>query len=268
MSSTHDEQALAAAYVLSALDPDERREFEVHAASCPGCLEEVRSLRRVATALAHSVPQLTPSPDVRDRVLSTIAGAARPAERQPPPVSTSRHWLPLAAAIVLTAGMAAYSWSLQQRVSTLEARLNDAERRAASAERDTLEARHVADDATSAMAVLAAPDLTRIDLAGQPPAPRATARALWSRNRGMVFTTADLPPAPAGRVYQVWIVTALSPVSAGLLTLDPSGRTTTVFRTPPDIAAPVAVAVTLEPGGGVPAPTGERYLIGTPGPAL
>jgi hypothetical protein len=26
----------------------------------------------------------------------------------------------------------------------------------------------------------------------------------------------------------------------------------------------VAVAVTLEPAGGVPAPTGERYLIGTP----
>jgi hypothetical protein len=137
------------------------------------------------------------------------------------------------------------------------------------AERDTLEARRVADDATSAMAVLAAPDLTRIDLAGQPAAPRATARALWSRNRGMVFTTADLPPAPAGRVYQVWVVTAQSPVSAGLLNLDPSGRTTAVFRTPPDIGAPVAVAVTLEPAGGVPAPTGERYLIGTPAaPAL
>jgi hypothetical protein len=26
------------------------------------------------------------------------------------------------------------------------------------------------------------------------------------------------------------------------------------------------VAVTLEPAGGVPAPTGERYLIGTPSP--
>ena len=28
----------------------------------------------------------------------------------------------------------------------------------------------------------------------------------------------------------------------------------------------VAVAVTLEPAGGVPAPTGERYLVGTPAP--
>jgi hypothetical protein len=34
--------------------------------------------------------------------------------------------------------------------------------------------------------------------------------------------------------------------------------------TPPDIAPPVAVAVTLEPSGGVPAPTGEKYLVGMP----
>jgi hypothetical protein len=41
-----------------------------------------------------------------------------------------------------------------------------------------------------------------------------------------------------------------------------------LFITPPDIPAPVAVAVTLEPDGGVPAPTGSRYLLGTPGAAL
>jgi anti-sigma-K factor RskA len=267
MNSMHDEQALAAAYVLGALAPGERRDFEAHAATCPVCLEEVRSLQRVTAALAHTVPQRTPRPELRTRVLSAIGAAPHAAVERQPRVD-SRSWLPLAAAVLLTAGMGIYAWSLQQRVSTLEVRLNEAERRASSAERDTLEARRVADTATSAMAVLAAPDLTRIDLAGQAIAPRATARALWSRNRGMVFTTADLPAAPAGRVYQVWVVTAQAPVSAGLLTLDPSGRTTAVFSTPADIAPPVAVAVTLEPAGGVPTPTGERYLIGTPAPGL
>ncbi len=268
MNSMHDEQALAAAYVLGALDPGERKTFEAHAATCAVCQEEVRSLQRVAAALAHAVPQRTPSPEVRTRVLSAIAGAAPPAAPARTLQAGSGSWLPLAAAVMLTVGMGAYAWSLQQRLTTLEVRLNEAERRASSAERETLEARRVADNATSAMAVLAAPDLTRIDLAGQPPAPQATARALWSRNRGMVFTTADLPPAPAGRVYQLWVVTAQAPVSAGLLTLDPSGRTTAVFRTPADIGTPIAVAVTLEPAGGVPAPTGERYLIGTPAAGL
>jgi anti-sigma-K factor RskA len=57
-------------------------------------------------------------------------------------------------------------------------------------------------------------------------------------------------------------------VSAGLLAADPSGGVTAFFRTPADIAPPVAVAVTLEPAGGVPAPTGEMYLVGSPRPAI
>jgi len=36
-----------------------------------------------------------------------------------------------------------------------------------------------------------------------------------------------------------------------------------VFATPPDIPPPIAVAVTLEPAGGVPAPTGPKVLVGT-----
>jgi hypothetical protein len=35
-----------------------------------------------------------------------------------------------------------------------------------------------------------------------------------------------------------------------------------IFNTPPDLPKPVAMAVTLEPDGGVPAPTGDKYLVG------
>jgi anti-sigma-K factor RskA len=251
MSSLHDEQALAAAYVLGALDLSERRAFEAHVAGCPICEQEVRSLQRVADALARSVPQRTPQPEVRDRVLAAVTGRSSSKVSGPTskigPYSANVGWLALAASVLLVVGLAAYAIQLQGRLATVEGRL---------------------EDARTTMAVLAAPDLTRIDLAGQPPAPRATARALWSRNRGMVFTTAGLPPPPAGRVYQVWVVTAQAPVSAGLLVPDPSGRATAVFDTPANIADPVAVAVTLEPAGGVASPSGEKYLIGTPAPAL
>lgn len=267
MSSMHDEQALAAPYALGALDPAERLAFEGHLAECPLCREEVRSLSRVVDALARCVPQQTPRPELRSRVLASITG--RPSERvvtvpNAQPRRSVRAWVPLAAAIVLAAALGTYAWQLQQRVATLEARLDDAERRAFESESAMAEAQRAAVQVQTAMTVLAAPDLVRIDLAGQAEAPQATARALWSRNRGMVFTTTNLPPAPAGRVYQVWVVTAAAPVSAGLLVPDPSGRASVFFDTPPDIAPPLAIAVTLEPAGGVPAPTGNRYLLGTP----
>ena len=267
MSPTHDEQALAAPYVLDALDAADRRAFEAHVATCSVCSDEVHSLRRVADALAFAVPQRTPRPELRSRILAAHAdelGGHQLARRERAPRQHVREWLALAAAVVLALGLGFYARHLQRRVSTLETRLADAERQVSAAQRTTLEAQRAADQAQTAMAVLAAPDMIRIDLAGQQAAPQATARALWSRNRGMVFTTTNLPLAPAGRVYQVWVVTSAAPVSAGLLTPDASGRATAFFSTSPDIAPPIAIAVTLEPAGGVTAPTGDKYLVGSP----
>ena len=49
---------------------------------------------------------------------------------------------------------------------------------------------------------------------------------------------------------------ALGPPTAWLV------RVSAIFNTPPDIPKPVAMAVTLEPEGGVPSPTGDKYLVG------
>ena len=269
MSSPHsDVKGDAAAYVLGSLDPDERAIFEAHLAGCEECAAEVRALRTVTDALAYTVPQRTPRPELRQRALASLAGASATPTRPSRVESLTRSWLPLAATLVLALGVAVYAARLQGRVAGLEARLEQALVQASAADRAVADARRVSAELQSTMGVLAAPDLVRIDLAGQPTAPQARARALWSRARGMVFTASNLPPLPAGRVYQVWVVTGPAPVSAGLLNPDASGGGLTFFCTPPDIPPPMAVAVTLEPAGGVPAPTGQFYLLGTPGAAL
>jgi anti-sigma-K factor RskA len=267
MQAPHDEmKGDAGAYVLGSLDPHERAVFEAHLSTCDECAAEVRAFRGVATALARGVSQPAPGLDVRTRVLAGIGiGARSPARPMPRVASDMRQWLPLAALIVLTIGMGVYAGWLQVRVTVLEERLEQALLQAAAAETAVADARRVNTELQSAMGVLAAPDLVRIDLAGQGPAPQATARALWSRARGMVFTATNLPPLPAGQVYQVWVVPAAQPpISAGLLMPDPAGAGQTYFNTPVDIPPPAAVAVSIEPAGGVPAPTGDIYLVGKP----
>ena len=50
--------------------------------------------------------------------------------------------------------------------------------------------------------------------------------------------------------------------NTSMLKLDANGRATEMIDTPQDLPRPVAMAVTLEPEAGVPAPTGDKYLVG------
>ncbi len=250
MAQTHEEFAeLTGLYVLGALTEAERQAFEAHASSCVTCTAEIRALTPVPAALAHLVTAETPSPDVRRRVMASLRGGRgerealereasaermihdRPAARR----STIVAWLAAAASIAVAVGLGGYALQL---------------RRATSGDR-------------LVAAVLAAPDLVRIDLAGQAVAPSASARAFWSRTQGLVFTASNLPAAPSGRVYQLWVLSSQpAPMSAGLMKPDTNGRVSTTVKTPVDMPQPVAMAVTLEPEGGVPAPTGDKYLVG------
>jgi anti-sigma-K factor RskA len=253
---------LAASYALGALSASERTAFEAHLATCAECAAEVWSLEAVASLLATAAPPTDPPPALRGRIVASIA-AERLADRPPSAVPA---WLATAAAIALAVGLGVYVVQLRGRVGDLETRLVQAALRATASERQIADLRQTAGYAQSSVAVLTAPDVARVDLAGQPVAPSASARAFWSRSRGLVFTASNLPPLPAGRTYQLWVLTAdPAPTSAGLLRPDGDGRVTAVFVTSPDLPRPVAMAVTIEPDGGVPAPTGDKYLVGLAG---
>ncbi len=262
-------QESAGLYVLDALEPAERAAFEAHLRSCEECAAEVRSLRSVAAALPAAAPLVDPPAALRARVMAAATGrqsGSRVVAMTPrPPARTSvfsAGWLSAAALLVVSLGLGGYSLSLRQRIAGLEADLRDAVARLDRSEQQVAVATRSVASAEARMAVLTAPDLRQVNLAGQTIAPRASGRAFLSRASGLMFTASDLPPLPAGRVYQLWIVTAQAPVSAGLLEVDAGGRVAQRFDTPANLQAPVAIAVTDEPAGGVPAPTGEKYLVG------
>ena len=248
----------AAPYALGALSVAERSAFETHLRGCAECKAEVTAFLSVCGALAQAVEQHDPPAALRGRILA----AARHAPEPPRRLSAVAPWLAAAAMLAVTVGMGIYTVQLRQRVSNLEVQLRDALVRVDNGERRITVALRAAAAAETPLAILTAPDVQRIDLAGQPAAPRASARAFWSRSRGLVLTGANLPPLPAGRTYQLWFVTSQAPVSAGLLRPDEAGRLTTALNTPADIPAPAALAVTIEPEGGSPGPTGDKYLVG------
>jgi anti-sigma-K factor RskA len=316
MTQAHPELSMAAPYALGALDDSERGAFAAHLTTCAECQAEVRSLERVALALAAAAPSRTPRAEMRDRVLTAahenqyvVSGFSRTeatdAENQhvvsasakatarsrrglpaseasevgsgysrPGPTIEERRsrrwshpsfWLPAAALLALAVGLGAHTHTLRRQIASLETRLAAALRDAAFARTSAAGARRDAMRVQNALAVLASSDMARIELVGQSIAPSASARAFWSRRRGLVFTARDLPALPEGKVYQVWVLTGAVPISAGLVSPNAAGEAMALLDTSATIPQPVGVAVSLEPRGGVPQPTGQIYLAGKVG---
>src|SRR5262249_57192779 len=154
---------------------------------CAGCQAEVRLLSPVVDALAYTVPQIEPPVGLKSRVLNSIVAPAYDVRlnADAPARGRSVPWLAAAAAIVLAIGLAGYAVQLRGQIGSLETRLRQALARVDATERQIADARLAVAAAESRVAVLPAPDLARIDLAGRPAAPQASARAFWRRSRGL-----------------------------------------------------------------------------------
>jgi anti-sigma-K factor RskA len=269
---------LASLHALGVLSPEDRAELAAAIAADPELAKDVRELEDTAGALGAVAPQVDPPARLRARILAAAgiepeaaAAPARPAPvradasvRRPRAVGGVPGWLAAAAALLLASGLGL--WALQLRTS-----LDDMRARVERAEADVVELRRTLDRSEAQTRVLQAhnavqfaPDMQRVDLAGQQAAPGSTARAFMSRTRGLAFAASQLPALPADRVYQLWVIPqGQAPVSAGLLQPDTGGSASTFFEMPAGLPPPEIVAVTIEPAGGVPAPTGDMVLVGT-----
>lgn len=108
--TNEDLHELAGAYMLDALDADDRQAFEEHLAGCERCRAEVAGLTETAGALAYGADEGPAPPDaLRDRIL----GAAR---AEPPTVvalrpSRTRLYAGAAVAAAAAAAIAIGLWA-------------------------------------------------------------------------------------------------------------------------------------------------------------
>ncbi|MDQ3170781.1 MAG: anti-sigma factor [Acidobacteriota bacterium] len=241
---THDDvRDLAPEYVLGILDPDARAVVARHLEACADCRTYVSEEAAVLDAIGRGVPQSAPPPALRARVLAAARADATSgaSETRPRAIAASSRvpWL-LAAAALLLALVA--GWQVF----------------AARGERARLEQELARQQRTDA--VIASSDLVRFELSGT--SDNARGRAFWSHRNGLVFAAEGLAPLPAGRTYQLWVISRGAPVSAGVFDVTPGGHARIVMSTPETLTQVEAVAVTVEPAGGLAAPSTTPILAG------
>lgn len=260
---THQDVAdLAPEYVLGSLDEVTSARVVAHLAGCPQCRAEVAAVSQTFDAIGRSVDDAEPPAALRARIAAIARVPPQPVRE--PSRRSAGVWIPFAAAVITA--VALWQWqgarqeivALQDRIAELQV---DAQQLAvARASLAQLEAQ--VRTMTHQAQVLRASDMLAYTLDAHDPARGAHARAYVSHKDGMVFTADGLPPLPSGKVYQLWIIVDGKPVSVGVFMPDATGNVYAVMDTPPISVMPTRVAVTLEPAGGLPQPSGAVYLDG------
>ena len=132
-------------------------------------------------------------------------------------------------------------------------------------ESETQSQRQLINDYRLAFRTIESSGMRQVELAGvDPAAGRSGARALYSKEGGLLVLAHDLPRLTTEKCYQLWILRKGSPsiVSGGLMKLDSQGRG--YLQSPPSAALKDATgfAITDEPQGGSVVARGRKLLFG------
>ncbi|HZC06428.1 MAG TPA: anti-sigma factor [Ktedonobacterales bacterium] len=244
---------LVDAYALGALEPDEVDAVERHLETCSACRALAQDARRNAESLWLTTPQVAPPASLRNRVLARIAqekaatgiGAAvdsansapaRDEHAREPDSDTAPEPAPPARG------------AFRRLTQALWGEQATDERAASALLRD----------------LLADPQSIVWPVAGTPEAPQASARFVVSRNRrdGVIVTNGLRRPG-AGKAYQVWLLRGGQPLPNALFLVNRSGVGASIVHADEPWRDFDTVAVTPEPMGGSPAPSGPIVLAGS-----
>lgn len=280
-SITEDGQELAALYALGALSQHEARAFESHLQDgCEACKAEIEKFESVVGTLGFSTEPAAPPSYLRDllgaRIEKEKQGQAykdsqtasvipfperAKSTRQSPAASRTSHGfrlLPWAVAASLLIALAYSIMSWQTERKNRQALLGET----AQLRNDLALSLDREKELNQINAVLGFPENRSILLSGQEIAPSSSASLYWDVVGERWIVDSELPPAPAGKVYQLWIITPDAKISAGLIEQYDAGHAFTTIPIPANANKAVAAAITLEPEGGSEQPTMPIYVLG------
>ena len=273
------------AVALDVLSDDKRRAVLAHVAHCDRCGSQLAALRESVGALASALPTVPladgrrsamrarlerhPAAD-RHAPLEIPSSSAVALERAvvpptPPPLTVPRRrmiWFTAAASIVLLLSMVTTARATRAR-DRLRAELETIRALATTDARALDSLRALVLDDRNLIEGLTGPHVRLIELTRRGSG-TAWGRIFWDQgNDRWTMFAHDLRAPGTERTYQLWLVTGDARISAGTLTPDSTGRAILRATYPLATDALRVVAITEEPAGGVPEPTGVTVLMGS-----
>ena len=244
MDNTDHIATLLPAYSLNSLDAQETERVASHLLECSQCRQELHDYQELLGLMALSVPQLSPAPELRGKILA----ATQPAPKTAPMVVESRAvekgrrrwradnlwrialpaWGVLSLIVILLLGMS--NISLGRRIASLEgSRLG----------------------------------FQTVSLSGTETAPQSVGLMVISPDGQNGCLVVDGMPALADdQDYQLWLIRDGQRTSGGVFHSYANGYGVLWIHAEQPLVSFEAFGVTIEPTGGSPDATGDKIIGG------
>ncbi|NBC04209.1 MAG: hypothetical protein GVY20_10950 [Bacteroidetes bacterium] len=272
----NDFEALCAGYVLDALTDKENRQFEeMLRDATPEQIQLFEDMMEIRDELALASEPTSPSLKVEENIMAAITGEKKKPQSDELEVKAgSANIIPIwayqaVAAILLIASLTFVyiTFDLSETVDTQDSQITDLSETVDSQQSQISELQSQLNRQEQLLTVLSGREITLVNMNGLDPSPEGYGKILWDPDQGeAVLQLANLPAPPQDKDYQLWLIKAgQNPISAGVFNFErPS--TDLFFRVEQLNEEPSeesnTFAVTLEPKGGVPQPTGDMFLLG------
>ena len=270
-------QELCSVYVLGALEGEELREFEHALAEADTELKKTYvELRQVALHLPLSVDAVEPSPTVKERILRAVRPSFVRKEESlfaklfsrigfdKPQIGFAISF----ALLMIVAGLGYYSVLLKQAIVQRDRQITAMQHDLSLQHQQFVTLQDELTRKKELLDILQSPKIDVVIMNGQEVNPAGFGKIIWDPDKKKaILQISNLPAVPQGKDYQLWVIKNKKPISAGVFTLnDPVNESLFKIEQLVETDKKVinAFAVTLEPKGGVPQPTGKMYLLGAP----
>lgn len=266
MSVQHIREEDLELLALGVIAGEECESFRVHIASCTECARNFAAAQGRVALFALAAPPQNPPPAARENLLRRIRAGEAPAAEIPEKMRSTtlqravprgvRWWNSLwVPAVAVLAVATILLWVNNHRIDNQLHQLQQTEQ----------DAELQAQQEKTLVSFWSAQDTQAVTLSPKPSVPKgAWASVKFNSRLGMVCYTGDLPAPPPHMEYQMWILPMTgNPISAGAFMPRSFSNGNWCMAKMPEGLDCKSFAVTIEPMGGMPHPTGPQVLSGT-----
>ncbi len=268
-------EELCAGYVLNSLDENDRQEFEQMLSDAT---DEERTLYQqmasVANQLAFTIEESEPPEGLKELLMTQIRTDSENVEESSQESASSIqdgsddkdknfNWPAFAAAasfalLIVCLSLIFYSFNLSSKISQQGSVIEQQETQITELQNEVQQKEEM-------LTILESREVDMVVMSGMEVNPAGYGKIIWdSEKQQALLQVSNLPNVPDDKDYQLWIIRNNKPVSAGVFAVhDQTDRFFKIEQMADvDEQSMNAFAVTMEPKGGMPQPTGDMYLMG------